>query len=470
MNKAYEVADRLMEWVSSLLHRITGESSPVWDRIVYGILVFVIAIVVARILRMIVIYVIHRIIKYKGGDLLKGLVEAKVFTHITHVIPPLVILSLLPFAFHGTPELLRIIEKVCWIYLLGVLVFSINTQISVFWRIYSRRTAFRDRPMKGMIQIIKGLLIGIWVIIAVSILIERSPMALITGLGAFAAVLMLIFKDSILGFVAGVQLSQNDMIRNGDWIVVPDGAVNGVVIDVSLNTVKVQNFDNTIVTIPPYSLISGEVQNWRGMSDSGGRRIMRSFTIDLNTVKFCTPELLQNLKQIDILRDFIEKKEAQQQKGIVENTENSAGLVNGTIETNLGLFRAYMTLYLQQHKFINDQLTLMVRTLDPNDNGLPLQLYCFSANKNWVSYESIQAEIFEHYAAIMPRFGLYPFQNPSGRDYINSALLTAGHNPDELWGIPWGTMKEKNTEVPPSVKPEVSATPPPKPIPPIPPK
>ena len=129
-----------------------------------------------------------------------------------------------------------------------------------------------------------------------------------------------------------------------------------------------------------------------------------------------------------------------------------------------------MTLYLQQHKFINDQLTLMVRTLDPNDNGLPLQLYCFSANKNWVSYESIQAEIFEHYAAIMPRFGLYPFQNPSGRDYINSALLTAGHDPDELWGIPWGTMKEKNTEVPPSVKPEVSATPPPKPIPPIPPK
>ena len=452
MNKAYEVADRLMEWVSSLLHRITGESSPVWDRIVYGILVFVIAIVVARILRMIVIYVIHRIIKYKGGDLLKGLVEAKVFTHITHVIPPLVILSLLPFAFHGTPELLRIIEKVCWIYLLGVLVFSINTQISVFWRIYSRRTAFRDRPMKGMIQIIKGLLIGIWVIIAVSILIERSPMALITGLGAFAAVLMLIFKDSILGFVAGVQLSQN---------------VNGVVIDVSLNTVKVQNFDNTIVTIPPYSLISGEVQNWRGMSDSGGRRIMRSFTIDLNTVKFCTPELLQNLKQIDILSDFIEKKESQQQKGIVENTENSEGLVNGTIETNLGLFRAYMTLYLQ---FINDQLTLMVRTLDPNDNGLPLQLYCFSANKNWVSYESIQAEIFEHYAAIMPRFGLYPFQNPSGRDYINSALLTAGHNPDELWGIPWGTMKEKNTEVPSSAKPEVSATPPPKPIPPIPPK
>ena len=175
-----------------------------------------------------------------------------------------------------------------------------------------------------MIQIIKGLLIGIWVIIAVSILIERSPMALITGLGAFAAVLMLIFKDSILGFVAGVQLSQNDMIRNGDWIVVPGGAVNGVVIDVSLNTVKVQNFDNTIVTIPPYSLISGEVQNWRGMSDSGGRRIMRSFTIDLNTVKFCTPELLQNLKQIDILRgDFYGMNKFGTEKSCDKNNENA---------------------------------------------------------------------------------------------------------------------------------------------------
>ncbi len=280
-------------------------------------LFFVIAIVVARILRMIVIYVIHRIIKYKGGDLLKGLVEAKVFTHITHVIPPLVILSLLPFAFHGTPELLRIIEKVCWIYLLGVLVFSINTQISVFLAyLFSsyRISGSADEGNDTNYQ--KDFLIGIWVIIAVSILIERSPMALITGLGAFAAVLMLIFKDSILGFVAGVQLSQNDMIRNGDWIVVPGGAVNGVVIDVSLNTVKVQNFDNTIVTIPPYSLISGEVQNWRGMSDSGGRRIMRSFTIDLNTVKFLyPPELLQNLKQIDILRDFIEKKRLNNKKG-----------------------------------------------------------------------------------------------------------------------------------------------------------
>lgn len=467
MKKAYEIADRLMEWVSDLLLRLTGSSSPVWDRIVYGVLVFVIAIVVGRILRAVVIYVIHRVARYRGGYLLKSLVEAHIFTRLTHIIPPLVIVALLPFAFHGTPAFLKLIEKLCWIYILGVVVFSINTQLSVFWKFYSSRTALRNRPMKGMIQIIKGLLAGFWVIVAVSILIERSPMALITGLGAFAAVLMLVFKDSILGFVAGVQLSQNDMIRNGDWIVVPGGSVNGIVIDVSLDTVKVQNFDNTIVTLPPYSLVSGEVQNWRGMTEAGGRRIMRSFTIDLSTVKFCTPEFLEKMKEMDILRDFIEKKEVQQQRGIVENTQNSEGLVNGTIETNLGLFRAYMTLYLQHHKFIGGQMILMVRALDPNDNGLPLQLYCFSTNTDWVSYESIQSEIFEHYAAIMPRFGLYPFQNPSSRDYINAALLTAGHHPDELWGIPFGPMRQA---APSAAKPASSATPPQAPQPPIPPK
>ena len=467
MKKAYEIADRLMEWVSDLLLRLTGSPSPVWDRIVYGVLVFVIAIVVGRILRAVVIYVIHRVARYRGSYLLKSLVEAHIFTRLTHIIPPLVIVALLPFAFHGTPVFLKLIEKLCWIYILGVIVFSINTQLSVFWKFYSSRTALRNRPMKGMIQIIKGLLAGFWVIVAVSILIERSPMALITGLGAFAAVLMLVFKDSILGFVAGVQLSQNDMIRSGDWIVVPGGSVNGIVIDVSLDTVKVQNFDNTIVTLPPYSLVSGEVQNWRGMTEAGGRRIMRSFTIDLSTVKFCTPKFLEKMKEIDILRDFIEKKEAQQQRGIVENTQNSEGLVNGTIETNLGLFRAYMTLYLQHHKFIGGQMILMVRALDPNDNGLPLQLYCFSTNTDWVSYESIQSEIFEHYAAIMPRFGLYPFQNPSSRDYINAALLTAGHHPDELWGIPFGTMRQA---APSAAKPASSATPPQAPQPPIPPK
>lgn len=229
----------------------------------------------------------------------------------------------------------------------------------------------RNRPMKGLVQIIKGIIIGLGVIVSVSILLNSTPMHLLTGLGAFAAVLMLVFKDSILGFVAGVQLSQNDMVRNGDWIVVPNTPVNGVIIDVSLNTVKVQNFDNTIVTVPPYSLISGSFQNWRGMSESGGRRIMRSYTVDVDTIRFCTPEMLEDLKSIPYLKEYIDKKEAQQANNEVQNTDNKDGLVNGTIETNLGLFRAYMTLYYNTIRLSIKSLPLLVRTLNPTDNGLP---------------------------------------------------------------------------------------------------
>ena len=467
-----EFARILLTWIKSFLSwiGIPRDRLNELDEIIFLILIVVIAFAVGAVFHYLSVRFTRKVLKYKNISFLSSLIEYNALRKMSAVIPPLIISALLPFVFDYRSTWFTVSEKITWIYFFIALLFSVNAVLNSVGNVLMNKEQLQNRPMKGFIQIFQVIFSCVAIIVIISILINKSPLNLITGLGAFAAVLMLIFKDTILGFVAGVLLSENDMVHIGDWIEMPQNNVNGVVMDITLNIVKVQNFDNTIVTIPPYSLISGEVQNWRGMSDSGGRRIMRSFTIDLNTVKFCTPELLQNLKQIDILRDFIEKKESQQQKGIVENTENSAGLVNGTIETNLGLFRAYMALYLQQHKFINDQLTLMVRTLDPNDNGLPLQLYCFSANKNWVSYESIQAEIFEHYAAIMPRFGLYPFQNPSGRDYINSALLTAGHNPDELWGIPWGTMKEKNTEVPSSAKPEVSATPPPKPIPPIPPK
>ena len=460
-----KIDDLLIGW------GISPSRADMLDQFIAFALILAVAFLADALCRKILLKVVAQLVKKTKATWDDIVFDRKVMVHLSRMVAPVIIYLFVPLAFVEVgSSAMDFIRRICLIYIIITFLSFVNSFLKAVYSVYSEKEQFRDRPLKGMLQTMQVILWLVGGIVVVGELIGRDPLSLLAGLGASAAILMLVFKDTILGFVAGIQLSANDMLRPGDWITVPGSNANGIVQEITLNTVKIQNFDNTIVTIPPYSLISGEVQNWRGMSDSGGRRIMRSFTIDLNTVKFCTPELLQNLKQIDILRDFIEKKEAQQQKGIVENTENSAGLVNGTIETNLGLFRAYMTLYLQQHKFINDQLTLMVRTLDPNDNGLPLQLYCFSANKNWVSYESIQAEIFEHYAAIMPRFGLYPFQNPSGRDYINSALLTAGHNPDELWGIPWGTMKEKNTEVPPSVKPEVSATPPPKPIPPIPPK
>ncbi|MDD6211469.1 MAG: mechanosensitive ion channel [Bacteroidales bacterium] len=448
MKDTHKIAETLLAWIKKVLIDLGFSQDVVGqlDQFIYIILILLIAVLMGRLIRFVILFFSNKLLKAKNLRTLNILVEQKAFHRISRLIPPIIVIALLPFALQDTPKLLSLIEKFCWIYIVVVFIMSSNSFLSALLVVFSRNSELRDRPMKGLVQIIQVLLVSLAVIVIVAILLNKSPANLITGLGAFAAVLMLVFRDSILGFVAGVLLSQNDMIRHGDWIVVPGSDVDGVVIDITLNTVKVQNFDNTIVTVPPYSLVSQPFQNWRGMSESGGRRIMRSYTIDLNTVQFCTPEMLEDFKQIDLLHDYITEKQAQQQEGKEVNTENPAGLVNGTIETNLGLFRAYMTLYLRQHPSVNQDLTLMVRTLAPSDNGLPLQVYCFSANKVWISYESIQAEIMEHFAAIMPRFGLYPFQNPSGRDYITSALLESGKDITTLMGAPVGVVrKQKST-------------------------
>lgn len=410
------------------------------DSFIYLVFILLLAWIIQRVTHSLLVYFVHKILKYRKIKILSIFIEKKMLRKITRLLFPLIIIALLPIALDSGSKFLHVVDKLCWIYFVVVLIDSTNTFLDSLFGTFSENMEMRNRPMKGFIQIMQVLVAFIGIIVIISLLLDKSPINLITGLGAFAAVLMLVFKDSILGFVAGVLLSQNDMVRIGDWIEIDSMNVNGVVMDISLNTVKVQNFDNTTVTIPPYVLISGSFTNWRGMADSGGRRIMRSYDIDLDNIQFCTPEYLEDMKSVELLTDYITKKQAEQTAGKVENTDNSSGLVNGTIETNLGLFRAYMTLYLQQHKFISQELTLMVRTLAPVANGLPLQIYCFSANKNWVSYESIQAEIMEHFAAMMPRFGLYPFQNASGRDYINSALLEAGIKTNQITGVPWGTM------------------------------
>ena len=235
--------------------------------------------------------------------------------------------------------------------------------------------------------------------------------------------------------------SEDDMLRIGDWIEMPQNNINGTVIDISLDVVKVQNFDNTIVTVPPYSLVSGSFINWRGMSDSGGRRIMREYTLKLDYIKPCTPEFLEKMKAFDKeLAQFITEKQKQAADGKVANTDNPEGLVNGTIDTNLGLFRAYMSMYLRRHPFVSKELLLMVRTLPPVANGLPVQIYCFSSNKNWPSYESIQAEIMEHFVSVLPAFELYPFQNADARDMILSSYIeSAKVDLSTLIGIPWHT-------------------------------
>lgn len=424
------------------------------DEIIFLICIVIIAFVVAAVVRMVLVRFTKKILKRKQVGFLSSLAKYNTLRKLSAIIPPLIISALLPFAFDKHSRWFVIGDKITWIYFLITLVFSVNAIIKSAGDTLKNKTQLRNKPMKGFVQILQVIFSCIIVIVIISILIDKSPLNLITGLGAFAAILLLVFRDTILGFVGGVLISENDMVRIGDWIEMPQNQVNGIVIDITLTIVKVQNFDNTIVTVPPYSLVSGSFINWRGMTDSGGRRIMREYALKLDYIKPCTPAFLEKMKAFDPqLRQFIEAKQQQAAQGETANTDNPAGLVNGTIDTNLGLLRAYMTLYLARHPFIDPNLLLMVRTLAPTANGLPLQIYCFSANKNWPSYESIQAEIMEHFVSVLPAFDLYPFQSADARDAIISAYIeSAKVDLSTIDGVPWHSILPKKQEESPEKK------------------
>ena len=295
-----------------------------------------------------------------------------------------------------------------------VVVMFVNMLLKVFFGILEQKETLHDRPLKGLLQILQVGLFFLAAIVVTSLLIGRSPLKLLAGLGASAAILMLIFKDTIMGFVAGVMLSANKMLRPGDWISMPKYNVDGTVLEVTLNTVKIQNFDNTVTTVPPFILTGDSFQNWRWMQESGGRRIMRSINIDLGSVRFCTPEMTEKYKDIELLHDYVVQRETE-----FDRYRNGAENPNGADFfrlTNLTVFRAYLNLYLKKLAVVNHELTCMVRHLQPTPNGIPVEVYCFSVIKEWVAYESVQADLFDHIIAVVPEFDLVLFQNPSGND------------------------------------------------------
>jgi miniconductance mechanosensitive channel len=315
---------------------------------------------------------------------------------------------------------------------------AVNSLITVIGETAFYNTRYHNRPIKGFIQIAKIIAYIILTIIVISILTNKSPLYLIGGLGAFAAVLMLITKDSIMGFVGGYLLLENDMIRIGDWIEIPGNSINGTVYDISLTIVKVRNFDNSIATIPPYTLINQTFINWRGMSESGGRRIMRGYTIKTDNIKICTPEFLGKMREFSPeMKRFIDCMENPEQRGLGEEEKKY-----GTTDTNLGLFRAYVTYYLRNHPSLHRNMHTMVRTLPPTEYGLPLQIYCFTNDTNWSHYESIQSEIMEHLAAVMPTFELLPYQSSSSHDSMINGLVERGFPIEKINGIPTGSMPE----------------------------
>jgi len=284
--------------------------------------------------------------------------------------------------------------------------------------VYERQPQARNRPIKGYIQLVKLLVLMGAAVILISVLLDQSPFLLLSGLGAVTAVLLLVFKDTILSLVASVQLTSNDMLRVGDWITMPSMETDGDVVDISLHTIKVQNFDKTITTIPTHRMVSDAFQNWRGMQDSGGRRIKRAVHIDQNSIRFLSEDEVSDCERFVLLRPYLKAKRAEIAEWNAIELPDGEAPVNARRMTNIGMLRAYATAYMTHHPKVRETgFTLMVRQLEPGPDGLPLQLYCFAATTNWPKYEAIQADIFDHVLAIIPEFDLRVFQQPSGLDF-----------------------------------------------------
>jgi len=358
-------------------------------------------------------YVISRS-KSKWDD---AVVRQRTLNRLAHLAPALVIYMLTPIALEGLEWIVTFIRSILQIYMIIIMVLVVDSLLNTVEDVYQNYRASKEIPIKGFIQALKILLYFLAVIFIIAILLNKTPVYLLSGIGALAAVMMLVFRDSILGFVGGIQLAANKMVAVGDWIEMPKYGADGDVLEVALTTVKVQNWDKTITTIPTYALISESFKNWRGMSDSGGRRIKRALNIDMSSIRFCDEEMLGRFEKIQYISAYIdEKKHELEQFNQAANVDN-ASLANGRRMTNVGTFRAYVVAYLRNHPMINKDMTFLVRQLPPSQYGLPIEIYVFSKDKVWANYEAIQADIFDHILAVVPEFDLRVYQNPTGADF-----------------------------------------------------
>ena len=362
------------------------------------LLILVFTLLFTRLFRLLLIPFIHRLTAKTKAKWDEALFNRRLLIAFSRLLPPIIWYLFLPMAFATTPTLLLILQKACLIYLVVTTLRLISTFLSTLYELSSNHEKLRHRPLKGIYQMVQLIAILVGVIIMISILIDKDATTILAGLGASAAVMMLIFKDSILGLVAGIQLSANDMLRPGDWITMSKYGADGYVIEVSLTTVKVQNFDKTITTLPPYALVSDSYQNWRGMWENGGRRIKRSLFIDMNTIRFCP------------------------------SAAEPASVADQAAEApvNLRLYRQYVLDYLERHPHVKNDMMKMVRQLPSTPQGLPLEVYCFADTTEWVEYERIQDEIFDHLIAVLPRFGLRIYQQPAGADFNRGGAASDG--------------------------------------------
>lgn len=425
---SHDFAVWIMSSIRRCLDAIGLRHNDLVEELIYTAVVFAVAVLIGIALRKIALYVARKIVRLSHKDYSFELLSQKTLRKCSHVIPPIVFLCLIPFAFTSNHHTLDWILRLAAVYALVTFAIAICAILEFAWIRFDERENTENHPLKGVLNVCRGLVWIIIFIISVSVLIDKSPMTLLAGLGAFAAALMLIFKDSILGFVAGIQLSQNDMLRVGDWIVVPSTIANGVVMDVTLTVVKVQNWDNTMVMLPPYTLVSTSFQNWRNMFAVGARMIDHNLFIDHSSIVAATPALLESISgKYPLVKEFIDKQQkAKQAAGeagaIFAQTYNNSHEINGTIDTNLGLFRAYTCAYLISHPQVNTSTQDMLISMDPPQSyGVALNINCYSKQTSWAQFEAVKAEILEHLHAAAPDFGLTVYNNPDRNAFTLNA-------------------------------------------------
>ena len=449
----YAVARLLMNlssWLIKTLHLPKTDDVFV---VVYALVVFAVAFAAGWIVKTICVFILRHISFKNKLSLYDILVGKHFFIKLCNVIPPLLFVILIQFTLYTHVTLASWLTRVSWVYMSIVLARSLCTLADGIWEHIDMNENKKRLPLHGIVQIIKIILWLITIIICCAVLVNKSPASLLAGIGAFAAVLMLIFKDSILGVVAGVQLAQNDSLHVGDWIVVPNSNANGTVTEVSLTAVKVTNWDLTVTTVAPYTLITNGFTNYRNMQLSDTRRIQRAYMIDADSVVETTDEMLKEFHEIPLMGEWIDGKLKQKAAGKEYDVNNPDGLVDGTIDTNLGMFRAYIRMYLANNSDISQTSTCFVTTLAQTSAGIPLQVYCFTSTSSWLPYEGIMASVFEHLAVMMHRFHLYTFENPSGRDTIVDGYLSPGKNPEFVTGMPYPFFRKTSTPMNPGMPP-----------------
>jgi miniconductance mechanosensitive channel len=375
------------------------------------------AIAVDQITTRILLRILIRVAERSKANWDDQLVKQRVLHQLAHLVPAMLVYSALPLVLAGWPEwVVKALQQFALIYLAVVVVIAVNRALNAVLAIYQQTETSTRVPLKPIIQVVQGIVIFAAVILVVAMIINRPAAAILGGLGAFAAVLLLVFQQPILGLAAGIQLSANQMVRRGDWITVPKFGADGTVTEISLTTVSVQNWDKTISSVPTHALLTDTFRNWRGMEESGGRRVKRSINLDMNTICFMDDEIRERLRKVGFLRDYL----AEREKEIAEYNRthgiDDSSPANGRRLTNVGSFRAYLVHYLQAHPMVSDSMTFLVRQLDPTPYGLPIEIYVFLTEQRWAAYEAIQADIFDHILAVIPEFRLRVYQQPSGKD------------------------------------------------------